>query len=119
MKTKYGAEYADRVTKLTIGTGLYQNAEYNDGKPWFVSFRPLLHSTFSLSEEEIKQFQGVLTQIENARKQLSDLKARGVDTYDVELELNIAHDKLKQGLLRMSQNYLESVNARIKSMTKV
>ncbi|MBU1196974.1 DUF87 domain-containing protein [Candidatus Micrarchaeota archaeon] len=118
VKTKYGAEYADRVTKLTVGTGLYQNAEYNDGKPWFVSFRPLLHSTFSLTEEEIKQFTTIRLQIEDARKQLAELKSHGVDTYDVELELNIASDKLKQGLTRMAQNYLESVNARIKGMTR-
>ncbi|MEK6843068.1 MAG: DUF87 domain-containing protein, partial [Candidatus Micrarchaeota archaeon] len=38
VKTKYGNEYASKVTKLTIGTGLVQNPEYNDGKPWFIAF---------------------------------------------------------------------------------
>lgn len=115
VKTKYGNEYASKVTKLTIGTGLVQNPEYNDGKPWFVSFRPLLHSTFALTDEEMQQIVAIQQKVEQAQQQIAVLKAKGVDTYDVELELKIANDKLKQGLFRMSETYLESVGARLKS----
>jgi len=115
VKTKYGIEYASKITKLTIGTGRVQNPEYNDGKPWFISFRPLLHSTFALTEEELNQITGVQEKIAAAQAQISELKAKGTDTYDIELELKIANDKLKQGLFKMSETYLESVNARLKS----
>ncbi|MEK6953893.1 MAG: DUF87 domain-containing protein [Candidatus Micrarchaeota archaeon] len=115
VKTKYGGEYASKITKLTIGTGLVQNPEYNEGKPWFVAFRPLLHSTFALTEEELQQITGIQQKVEAARVQIDALKAKGVDTYDVELELKIASDKLKQGLFRMSDTYLESVASRLKS----
>ncbi|MFH1750429.1 MAG: DUF87 domain-containing protein, partial [Candidatus Micrarchaeota archaeon] len=115
VKTKYGADYANKVTKLTIGTGLVQNPEYNEGKPWFVAFRPLLHSTFALTEEELQQITGIQQKVDAARQQIEALKAKGTDTYDVELELKIANDKLKQGLFRMSETYLDSVGARLKS----
>jgi hypothetical protein len=118
VKTKYGPDYAARVTRLTIGTGLFQNPEYNDGKPWFVSFRPLLHSTFSLTEEELQQYMKLSAQVQAVKDEIEKLKARKIDTYDIELELNIAVDKLKQGLYRMAEIYLESVNARLKAMGK-
>ena len=92
-----------------------QNPEYNDGKPWFVAFRPLLHSTFALTEEELQQITAIQQKVDGAHLQIGQLKAKGLDTYDVELELKIANDKLKQGLFRMSETYLESVNARLKS----
>jgi uncharacterized membrane protein/5-hydroxyisourate hydrolase-like protein (transthyretin family) len=114
VKTKYGAEYSARVTKLMIGTGLFQNAEYNDGKPWFISFRPLLHSTFALTDDELRAYAAVQKRVTACREQMAAIKAGGKDTYDLELELNIASDKLKQGMVSMSQNYLESVEARLK-----
>ena len=78
MKTKYGPDYSSKITKLVTGTGLMQNANYNNGKPWFVSFRPLLS--------------------------------------DVDVELNLATDKLKQGLFTMAESYIESVKNRVKTM---
>jgi hypothetical protein len=115
VKTKYGNEYASKITKLTIGTGLVQNPEYNDGKPWFVAFRPLLHSTFALTEEELTQITALQLKVSGAQEQIVQLKAKGIDTYDLELELKIATDKMKQGLFKMAETYLESVNARLKS----
>jgi len=44
------------------------------------------------------------------------LKSRGIDTYDVELEFNMARDKMKQGMFKMAETYLESVKMRIKNM---
>ncbi len=40
----------------------------------------------------------------------------GKDTYELELELKIASDKMKQGGLRIAQSYIDSLNARLKSM---
>jgi hypothetical protein len=114
VKTKYGSDYASRVVKLMVGNALVQNPEYNDGKPWFVNFRPLLHSTFALTPKELSAYNKVSKQIEKAEKKIETLKARGVDTYDVEIELNIARDKMKQGMFKMAETYLESVNARLR-----
>jgi hypothetical protein len=39
VKKTYGKEYAVTLPKLKVGTGLVQNPEFNDGKPWFIEFR--------------------------------------------------------------------------------
>ncbi|MCX8179663.1 MAG: DUF87 domain-containing protein, partial [Candidatus Aenigmarchaeota archaeon] len=118
VKTKYGADYAARITKLTTGTGLVQNPEYNEGKPWFVSFRPLLHDTHRLTDEELAEYDATQQKIKEAEDRIARLKARKIDTYDVELELNIAKDKMKQGMFKMAQTYLESVDGRLKALEK-
>jgi hypothetical protein len=118
VKTKYGADYAARVTKLMIGTGLTQNPEYNDGKPWFLSFRPLTHDTHRLTDEELTEFGKTSTKISEIDARIEKLKARKIDTYDVELELNIAKEKMNQGLFKMAETYIESVDNRLKGLER-
>ncbi|MEM5847292.1 MAG: DUF87 domain-containing protein [Candidatus Aenigmatarchaeota archaeon] len=116
VRSKYGMDYASRVTKLTVGTGMVQNPEYNYGKPWFVSFRPLLHSPFALTDEELNLYMKLTKKIEELEKRIEKLKAKKVDTYDVEIELNIAKDKVKTAAFKMAETYLESVEKRIEKM---
>jgi hypothetical protein len=116
VKSKYGMDYASKVTKLTIGTGLFQNPEYNYGKPWFVSFRPLLHSPFALTDDEINQYVRLNKKIEDIEKTIGELKAKKVDTYDVEIELNIAKDKVRTAAFKMAETYLESIEKRVAKM---
>ncbi|RLI96386.1 MAG: hypothetical protein DRP00_05380, partial [Candidatus Aenigmatarchaeota archaeon] len=116
VKSKYGADYASKVTKLTIGTGLFQNPEYNYGKPWFISFRPLLHSPFALTDDEINQYVKLNKKIEEFEKKIEELKKKKIDTYDIEIELNIAKDKIKTGAFRMAETYLESIEKRIERL---
>ena len=116
VKTKYGPEYSSKITKLVTGTGLMQNAAYNNGKPWFVSFRPLLHDTKRLTAEELDKYVKVSKEADQIKAQLAAMKKRGVETGDVEVELNLALDKLKQGLFTMAESYMESVRNRMKSM---
>jgi hypothetical protein len=113
VKSKYGSDYASRVTKLTIGTGLFQNPEYNYGRPWFITFRPLLHSPFALTDKELNQYIKLNKRIEDIEKKIEKLKAKKVDTYDIEIELNIAKDKVKTAAFRMAETYLESLEKRI------
>jgi len=37
------------------GFGLVECADYNKGNPYFIEFRPLLHSLYKLTETEAKQ----------------------------------------------------------------
>jgi hypothetical protein len=114
VKQKYGADYASKVTKLTIGTGIVQNPEYNNGKPWIVEFRPLLHSTFALTKEELDEYVRLSKRLEKAEEKVKELKGRGIDTFDIESEINIARDRLKQGMFRMVETYLESIEEKLK-----
>ena len=49
-------------------------------------------------------------------KRIQTLKKAGKDTYDLELELNMAKDKLKAGLFKMAQTYLDTVKARVQKI---
>ena len=118
VRSKYGSEYASKVTKLTVGTGLFQNPEYNYGKPWFISFRPLLHSPFALKDKEIDLYLKIQKQIKEIEKKIEEFKKKGMDTYDLEVELNIAKDKLKVAAFKMAEMYLESLSKRIEQLEK-
>jgi hypothetical protein len=118
VKTKYGADYSDKVVKLTTGTGLVQNPEYNEGKPWFIAFRPLLHDTFRLTERELESYDKFNIEVKDLDERVAKLKARKIDTYDVELELNLAKDKMKNGLFKMAETYMESVKGRLNTLEK-
>ena len=56
VKAKFGSQYSEQIPKMKIGTGMVQNAEFNNGKPYFVEFRPLLHDTARLSDDEIAKY---------------------------------------------------------------
>ena len=116
VKSKYGIDYASKVTRLTIGTGLFQNPEYNNGRPWFVNFRPLLHSPFALTDEEIDTYIKLNKRVEAIEAEIEKLKAKKVDTYDIEVELNIVKDKIKTAAFKMAETYLESIEKRIEKM---
>jgi len=116
IKTKYGWEYSTAIPKLEVGTGMIQNPEYNEGKPWFIRFRPLLHDSFRLTEEELDQYEDYMNAIEELGKQTETLKSKNVDTYDMELELKLALDKVKTAQMRMAETYIDSVKSRIKTL---
>jgi hypothetical protein len=116
VKMKYGTEFARTIPKLTVGTGLTQNAEYNDGKPYFVNFRPLLHDTHRLSDNDIAEHQKMNDRIEKIENQLKEMEERKVKTKDLRTELELAIDKKKEGKLKMAATYLDSVEGRIKKV---
>ena len=113
VKSKYGMDYASKITKLTIGTGLFQNPEYNNGRPWFISFRPLLHNPFALTDEEINKYMELSKKTSDLDNRLAAMKAAKKDVYDIEIELNIAKDKIKTAAFKMAETYIESVSKRV------
>ena len=109
IKEKYGANYAKAVVKEGVGTALVQNSKYNDGLPYFVRFRPLLHSPHRIPEEELKVFKEFMDIIKILRTSVEELKAKGVDTSSLELELTLAENKVKEGKIRMAKLYIDSL----------
>lgn len=118
IKTKYGWQYSESIPKLEVGTGLFQNPAYNNGKPWFITFRPLLHDTFRITDEELESYENFKKEIEELRSEIEELKRKKIDTYDMELEINLAEEKTKTGQLRMAETYIESVKSRIETIEK-
>jgi hypothetical protein len=116
VKSKYGMDYASKVTRLTIGTGLFQNPEFNSGKPWFINFRPLLHNAFALTDEEVNKYIELQKKTDEIDKRLAVQKEKKKDVYDIEIELNIAKDKIKTAAFKMAEIYIESVQKRVTKM---
>ncbi len=106
---KYGEDILKSVVKEPIGTGMVVNAEFNLGKPYFIAFRPLLHSTRRLSNNELKNYEKYFDIVEDLDYQVEELKKEKVDVLDLELELKLAKSKIKSGQFQMADMYLESL----------
>lgn len=109
VKEKYGPVYAQRVSRQGIGVGMIQHPRYNDGKPWFVNFRPPYHNPHKISNEEMEMYKEFAAKLESIDARLAAMKKEGKDVFDIELEVKLAKDKLKQGRFRMAKIYIESL----------
>ena len=114
--TKYGQEVLRSLVKASVGTGMVQNAAYNRGRPYFVTFRPLLHNVTRLSDEELEQYNKYNEIIDDIEWQLQQLEELGQDVFDLRLELKLAMDKLKTGNFNMVQVYLDGLTPRLKKI---
>jgi len=56
VKERHGSKYSSLIAKLPIGVGMVESSEYNKGVPYFVEFRPLLHSPLKISEGELNKY---------------------------------------------------------------
>lgn len=113
IKMKYGEDILKSVVKASVGTGMMQNSEYNKGRPYFISFRPLLHSSIRLSDTELELYDTYNLKIDELRDKLEIMKKMNIDVFDLELELNLALDNIKKGSFDVVKLYLESLEPRI------
>ncbi|MCK4714763.1 MAG: DUF87 domain-containing protein, partial [Candidatus Aenigmarchaeota archaeon] len=107
--TKYGEEYSKKISRQGVGVGMIQNPKYNDGKPYFIQFRPTWHDPHKISNEDLELYKKFAKRLETIEAKVQQLKKSGKDTFDIELELKLAKDKLKQGRFRMAQIYITSL----------
>lgn len=112
--TKYGEEVLRSLVKASVGSGMVQNASYNRGKPFFVTFRPLLHNVTRLSDEELDKYNKYNNIIDELEWQLKQLEELGVDVFDLKLELKLSSEKMKTGNFNMVDVYIEGLKPRIK-----
>ena len=118
MEEKYGAEFARRISRQAVGVGMIQHPKYNDGKPWFVNFRPTMHSPHKILDSELDAYKRFAGQLEGIESAIAGIKAGGVDTFDVELELKLAKNKLKEGRFKMAEIYIDSLAKTLERMKK-
>lgn len=118
IKGKYGGYMLQSLLKSSTGTGMLENAAYNKGNPYFVSFRPLLHEHARLSDEELNNYNKYNEIIDELDYQIEQLDKEGIDVFDLRLELKMALDKVKQGSFNMVDIYLEGLKPRLKSQWK-
>ncbi|MFC2153891.1 helicase HerA-like domain-containing protein [Candidatus Altiarchaeota archaeon] len=113
VKTKYGDDTLKSVVKADVGIAMIQNAEYNEGRPYFISFRPTKHHPHRLTEEELERYLHYNGLVEELHKRLDEIKEKGVDVFDMELELGLAEENVKKGRFNIVDVYLESLSPQI------
>lgn len=113
IKERYGMDALKSLVRAGVGTGMIQNAEYNKGLPYFVSFRPILHNTRRLSDEVLEKYNKYNETIENLEYQIEQLEAEKVDTFDLKMELKLVKDKLMTGNFTVVDIYLEGLKPRL------
>ena len=115
---KFGEDVLKSVVKEPVGTGMAVNAEYNNGRPYFVSFRPVLHNTRRLTNVELDKYEKYFEQIEDLEFQIVQLSSLKIDVLDLQLELKLTKSKVKEGQFQMADMYLESLVPRVAEQWK-
>ena len=93
---------------------MIQNPKYNNGKPWFISFRPTWHSPHKILNEDLEKYKDFSKKLETIESMINGLKKKKVNTGDFELELKLAKNKLKQGRFRIAEIYISSLMEHLK-----
>ncbi|MDD5086541.1 MAG: DUF853 family protein [Candidatus Nanoarchaeia archaeon] len=114
VKEEYGENILKSLVKSATGTSMIENAAYNNGQPYFVSFRPTYHNLKRLEDEDLKNYDKYNNIVEDIEYQLEQLKEMEMDTFDFELELKLAKDKLNSGSFNMVSIYLDGLTPRLK-----
>ncbi|MCI0469723.1 MAG: DUF853 family protein, partial [Nitrospirae bacterium] len=114
IKMKYGEDIQRSAVKEAVGTGMIVNAEYNRGKPYFVSFRPVLHSVSRLTDKELELYDKYAGRILDIDYEIRQLKGENADVFDLNLELKLAKSKVMLGSFNMADIYLESIEPKLK-----
>jgi hypothetical protein len=116
IKTNYGEEFIQALIKAPVGSGMVQNSAYNRGQPYYITFRPILHSVVRLSDEELDKYNQYNDFADDLEFQLEQLEKEGQDVFDLKLELKLAVDKIKSGNFNMVQIYLDGLTPRIEKI---
>ena len=109
VETKYGEQFAKRISSEDVGVGMIQNSNYNDGEPWFVDFRPTYHNPHKIPDEELKKYHKLSEQLDKLRNKLDQMEEDGRDVKDKRLEFQLADNKLKEGRFKMAKMYIDSL----------
>lgn len=114
IKSRYGEEYLKSLVKSEVGVSMFQNAEYNRGLPYFINFRPILHNTRRLSDEELEKYNQYNDKVEDLEYQVEQLEELKVDTFDLKMELKLIKGKIMTGNFAVVDIYLEGLVPRVK-----
>jgi len=113
IKTKYGEEFLQSLVKASVGVGMFVNPAYNHAKPYFINFRPILHNTRRLSDEELEKYNNYNDILDDLEYQIQQLEKEKLDVFDFNMELKLMKDKLMTGNFAVVEIYLEGLKPRI------
>lgn len=115
---KFGSHFSQGVTRAKVGVGLMQNPDYNKGRPYFVEFRPLLHSLTRLTDAELAAIREYDAKLSAISEKIDKYRAAGADVTEAEVELDLAAAKTQLGHFDVVRVYLESLQTKIADLEK-
>ncbi|MEM4330598.1 MAG: DUF87 domain-containing protein [Candidatus Pacearchaeota archaeon] len=110
---KYGEDFLKSLIKSSVGVGMIVNPSYNHGRPYFVQFRPILHNTRRLSDEELEKYNKYNEIIDDLEYQIEQLEKEKIDVFDLKMELKLVKNKLMSGSFSVVDIYLEGLKPRV------
>ena len=113
INTKYGETFLQSLVKASVGVGMFSNPAYNHAKPYFVNFRPILHSTRRLPDEELEKYNKYNDLVDDLEFSIDELEKLKVDTFDLKMELKLIKDKIMSGSFSVVEIYLEGLSPRV------
>jgi hypothetical protein len=113
IKTKYGETFLQSLVKASVGVGMFSNPAYNHAKPYFINFRPILHSTRRLPDEELEKYNKYNDLVDDLEYSIDALEKEKVDTFDLKMELKLVKDKIMSGSFSVVEIYLEGLKPRV------
>jgi hypothetical protein len=113
INTKYGETFLQSLVKASVGVGMFSNPAYNHAKPYFVNFRPILHSTRRLPDEELEKYNKYNDAVDDLDFSINELEKLKVDTFDLKMELKLIKDKIMSGSFSVVEIYLEGLSPRV------
>jgi hypothetical protein len=116
IKMQYGEEFIQALVKAPVGSGMVQNAAYNHGKPFYVTFRPIYHSVVRLTDDELENYNVYNDVIDQLSFEFDQLEEKGQDVFDLRLELKLCQDKVKAGNFNMVKIYLDGLTPRVEKV---
>ena len=96
VRERHGPKFSRLVPKLGTGIGMVECADYNKGQPYFVEFRPLLHSPRRLPQKElakvVQRAKPVLsTEAKYLVSHVEQMRKSGRSEKDIRAELRRIH----------------------------
>ncbi len=108
IKDKYGGDILKAVYRSPTGTGLFNNSSYNNGKPYFVAFRPVLHSTKGLEKEKLQRYISYSQILSDLKSKIRSMGSRK-NIFDLKVELELAEKQISECRFDVADIYLKSL----------
>ncbi|GEM_PF-5193980 len=109
IKEEYGEEILQSLIKADSSVAMIENASYNQGKPYFIRFRPIMHDPGRISDDELANYSKYNRIVSETEYAVDQLESMNVDVFDLRLGVKMVTDKVKAGNFSMADIYLEDL----------
>lgn len=113
IKNKFGLDTVKSIAKAEVGSGMLQSSDYNHGRPYFIDFRPLLHSPHRLSDEELEKYEDYNKRIDRVEARVNELEEQGEEVYEYRSELKLTKRNLKKGSFTLVDTYIDELEEKL------